>query len=38
LEQPEIVAFLQHLPIMDMDKVIAQAYNMQDEIRANNEL
>jgi len=38
LEHSEILSFLQHLPIMDMDKIIAQAYNVRDEIRASNEL
>ncbi|KAF2073773.1 hypothetical protein CYY_004907 [Polysphondylium violaceum] len=38
LEHSEILAFLQHLPGIDMDQIIAQAYNIRDDIRANNEL
>eukprot|EP01112_Ceratiomyxa_fruticulosa_P018900 TRINITY_DN6110_c0_g1_i1.p1 TRINITY_DN6110_c0_g1~~TRINITY_DN6110_c0_g1_i1.p1 ORF type:complete len:293 (-),score=39.34 TRINITY_DN6110_c0_g1_i1:218-1096(-) len=38
LENTGIISLLHHLPIMDMDKIIAQAYNIRDEIRANNEL
>lgn len=38
MENAEIVPFLQHLPVMDMEVVIAQAHNLYDEIRANNEL
>eukprot|EP01111_Echinosteliopsis_oligospora_P012240 TRINITY_DN4168_c0_g1_i1.p1 TRINITY_DN4168_c0_g1~~TRINITY_DN4168_c0_g1_i1.p1 ORF type:complete len:284 (-),score=65.15 TRINITY_DN4168_c0_g1_i1:16-867(-) len=38
LESSEIMSFLHHLPIMDMDKIIAQAYNIRDEIMASAEL
>ncbi|EGG19405.1 ankyrin repeat-containing protein [Cavenderia fasciculata] len=38
LEHSEILAFLQHLPGIDMDQIIAQAYNIRDDIRSNNEL
>ncbi|KYQ93917.1 ankyrin repeat-containing protein [Tieghemostelium lacteum] len=38
LEHSEILSFLQHLPGIDMDQIIAQAYNIRDDIRANNEL
>eukprot|EP01133_Synstelium_polycarpum_P001484 gene1484-1722_t len=38
LEHSEIRGFLQHLPGIDMDQIIAQAYNIRDDIRANNEL
>jgi len=36
LEISELKAFLQHLPMMDMDQIISQAYNIRDEIRSNN--
>ncbi|KAM9976942.1 hypothetical protein ACTFIR_010791 [Dictyostelium discoideum] len=38
LEHSEILSFLQHLPGIDIDQIIAQAYNIFDDIRANNEL
>jgi hypothetical protein len=38
MESTEILSFLQHLPVMDMEIVVAQAHNLYDEIRANNEL
>eukprot|EP00026_Physarum_polycephalum_P008914 Phypoly_transcript_09019.p1 GENE.Phypoly_transcript_09019~~Phypoly_transcript_09019.p1 ORF type:complete len:161 (-),score=45.90 Phypoly_transcript_09019:308-790(-) len=38
MEGTEILSFLQHLPVMDMEVVVAQAHNLYDEIRANNEL
>lgn len=38
MDNTEILSFLQHLPIMDMEVVIAQAHNLRDEIRASNEL
>eukprot|EP01132_Coremiostelium_polycephalum_P000965 gene965-1228_t len=38
LEHSEILSFLQHLPGIDMDQIIAQAYNIRDDIRANSEL
>jgi len=38
LEQPEILSFLQHLPVMDIDKVISRAYLVRDWIKANKEL
>lgn len=36
MENTEILSFLQHLPVMDMEVVIAQAHNLYDEIRAND--
>jgi len=36
LEISELKAFLQHLPSMDMDEIISQAYNIRDEIKSNN--
>mmetsp|Transcript_1781 Transcript_1781/g.2295 ORF Transcript_1781/g.2295 Transcript_1781/m.2295 type:complete len:283 (-) Transcript_1781:105-953(-) len=36
LEISELKAFLQHLPIMDMDQIISQAYTIREEIRSNN--
>jgi len=36
LEVSELKAFLQHLPVLDMDQVISQAYVIRDEIRTNN--
>ncbi|GAM17560.1 hypothetical protein SAMD00019534_007350 [Acytostelium subglobosum LB1] len=38
LEHSEILGFLQHLPGIDMDQIIAQAYNIRDDIRANSEI
>jgi len=32
LENPEIKGFLQHLPNMDMDQIIAQAYNIKEDL------
>jgi len=32
LEQSELKGFLQHLPSMDMDQIIAQAYNVKSEL------
>jgi len=36
LEISELKSFLQHLPVMDMDKIISQAYNYIDEIKSHN--
>jgi len=36
LEVSELRAFLQHLPAMDMDEIISQAYNIRDEVRSSN--
>jgi len=36
LEISELKAFLQHLPVMDMDEIISQAFNIRDEIKSNN--
>jgi len=36
LEVSELKAYLQHLPPMDMDEIISQAYNIRDEIKSNN--
>jgi len=38
MESTEILSFLQHLPVMDMEVVIAQAHTLRDEIRARDEL
>lgn len=38
MEGTEILGFLQHLPVMDMEVVVAQANNLNDEIRANKQL
>lgn len=38
MDNTEVLGFLQHLPVMDMEVVIAQAHNLRDEIRAANEL
>jgi len=32
LEQSELKGFLQHLPSVDMDQIITQAYNLKDEL------
>ncbi|MFN3504343.1 MAG: hypothetical protein ACK4ZJ_19030, partial [Allorhizobium sp.] len=32
LDYPEMKGFLQHLPTLDMDQVIAQAYNIKEEV------
>eukprot|EP00742_Colponemidia_sp_Colp-10_P006404 GILJ01006862.1.p1 GENE.GILJ01006862.1~~GILJ01006862.1.p1 ORF type:complete len:227 (-),score=34.97 GILJ01006862.1:288-968(-) len=34
LDYAEIKAFLQHLPVMDMDQIITQAYNKREEVLA----
>lgn len=36
LEISELKAFLQHLPVMDIDKIISQAYNIKEEIKSSN--
>jgi hypothetical protein len=36
LENVELKGFLQHLPSMDMDKIIALAYNLQGEVLARD--
>jgi len=38
MEGTEILPFLQHLPVMDMEIVIAQAHTLRDEIRAREDL
>lgn len=38
MDNSEILSFLQHLPVMDMEVIIAQAHNLRDEILASNEL
>jgi len=36
LDLSELKGFLRHLPCMDMDEIISQAYNIRDEIKSNN--
>ena len=32
LEQSEIMAYLNHLPVLDMDQIIAQAFDIRLEV------
>eukprot|EP00741_Cyanophora_paradoxa_P022528 tig00021464_g21754.t1 len=33
LDHAELIGFLQHLPVMDMDQIINKAYRIKDEVR-----
>jgi len=34
-EHPELVGMLEHLPLLDMDMIITQAYNIREEVMAS---